>query len=61
MSIELVVRPPFRDEYTTLSGDGEYEDAVMNICIAALLAAGYEVLIEDEDGDMIPYEEFDHE
>jgi len=61
MSIELIIRPPFCDEPTTLSGEGDYEDVAMSICISALLAAGYEVLIENSTGDLIDYEDYEHE
>lgn len=59
MSIEIIVRPPFREEWTNIESNGEYEDAVMNICVAALYNAGYEILVEDEDGNQTPYDEYE--
>lgn len=58
MSIELLVRPPFREEWTLISVDGEHQDEVLNILTSRLLAADYEVQIEDDEGEMIPFEEY---
>ena len=60
MTSPVFVRPPFREEWTGLESNGEYEDQVMNICIAALMAADWEICVQ-EDGEMIPYDEFEHE
>lgn len=57
MSIELLIQPPFRDNWTSVSLSGEHEDEVLNILASRLLAADFEILIEDEEGEMIPFEE----
>jgi len=59
--IQLQLTSPFWEDQATLSTDGPDEDAVLNICITALLAAGYDVQVRDEDGDLIPWYEYDPE
>jgi hypothetical protein len=59
MSHELMVQPPFREDWTDVTIEGEHEDEVLSILVSRLIAAEYEVLIEDEDGDMIPAEEYE--
>lgn len=59
MSIELLVRPPFREEWTRVSIDGEHQDEVLNILASRLDVADYEVQIEDADSEMIPFEEYE--
>ena len=57
MTTQLMVQPPFRDDWTNVTLDGEHEDEVLNILSSRLLAADYAILIEAEDGEMIPLEE----
>ena len=57
MSIELLIQPPFRDNWTSVSLSCEHEDEVLNILASRLLSADFEILIEDEEGEMIPFEE----
>lgn len=59
MSIELLVQPPFRDDWTSVSLSGEHEEEVLNVLAARLLAADYTVQIEDESGEMISFEEYE--
>lgn len=56
MSHELMVQPPYVDAWTTVSIEGEFEDEVLNILTSRLLAAEYEVLIEDAEGEMVSIE-----
>ena len=58
--IQLSLASPFWEDPATLSADGEDEDAVARICIAALLQAGYDVKVE-QDGELVPWEEYDPE
>jgi hypothetical protein len=59
MSIELAVKPPFRDDWTDVTIAGENEDEVAAILAARLISSGYEVSVEDENGELIPYEEYE--
>lgn len=59
MSIELSVRPPFRDDWTSVALEGEHADEALNIITSRLVAAEWEVLIEDESGEMVPFEEYE--
>jgi len=61
MNFELEVQPPFRDEITSISISGEHAEEVLNILAARLSSAEFEIWIEDEDGEMIPFEEYEHE
>ena len=60
MSVELMVQPPFGEHWTDISISGEDADEVLNIIVSRFIACDYEVLMEDEEGNMIPFEEFDH-
>lgn len=60
MTIQLLIQPPFRDEWTAVTIQGEHEDEVSNVLTARLTSAEFEILIEDSEGEMIPFEEFDH-
>lgn len=55
-----MVQPPFGEHWTDISISGEDADEVLNIIVSRFIACDYEVLMEDEEGNMIPYEEFDH-
>lgn len=59
MSIELLVQPPFRDDWTSVSISGEHEDEVLNVLASRLLAADFEILIELESDEVIPFEEYE--
>lgn len=59
MSIEVAVQPPFEDEWTTLVITGVHVELVLNILIARFLAAEYEVRVENEEGEMVPAEEYE--
>lgn len=58
---QLILASPFWEDPSSVSVEGHDEAAVLNICITALLAAGYDVQVRDEDGDLIPWDEFDPE
>jgi hypothetical protein len=60
VSVELMVQPPFGEDWTEISISGEDADEVLNIIVSRFLACEYEVLMEAEDGTMVPYEEYDH-
>lgn len=51
--IELSLTSPFWEDPATLSSAGDDETAVMRICISALLAAGYEIQLRDENGELL--------
>jgi len=57
--IQLVLASPFWEDPASLSADGEDEDAVIRICITALVTAGYDVQIFQEGGETVPWEEYD--
>jgi len=57
--IQLVLASPFWEDPASLTADGEDEDAVIRICITALVTAGYDVQIQQEGGETIPWEEYD--
>jgi hypothetical protein len=57
MTIRLQVSPPFRDEETFITLSGGHEDEVANILVSRLLSIDYEVLLENDEEDFIPYEE----
>jgi len=56
--IQLILASPFWEDPATLLADGECEDAVVRICITALVTAGYDVQIQDGE-ETIPWEEYD--
>jgi len=58
--IQLELASPFWEDPATLSAEGEDEDAVARICITALVLAGYDVQVR-QDEDLIPWEEYDPE
>lgn len=57
--ITLDLTSPFWEDPANLSVSGEDEDAVLQICAQALIAAGYDVQVQDEDGDPIPWAEYE--
>lgn len=59
MSIELLVRPPFREDWTAVTIEGEHEEEILNILASRLDVADYEVQIESAEGEMIPFEEYE--
>lgn len=61
MTIEVLIRGPWLEEWNTLTVEGEQEYAIASVAIAALLMAKYEVEVIDSDGDQVPYLEWDHE
>jgi hypothetical protein len=58
MSVKLAVQPPFRHDWTSVSIEGEDEDALMNILVSRLAARDYEIEVE-VDGEFIPFEDFE--
>lgn len=56
MTIELIVQPPFGDDWTDITLDGEDEEPLLNIIGSRLTQIGYTILIEEEDGSSIPLE-----
>ena len=58
MSIELAVQPPFSSDWTSVTIEGEDEDALMNILVSRLAARNYEVEVQ-VDGEFIPFEDFE--
>ena len=61
MAIEFYARGQFEDDLVEITVSGSEADTVVNLILARLLAAEYEVLLEGEDGDLIPWEDVDHE
>ena len=57
--ILLNLATPFWEDPASLIVDGEAEDAVLTIVVSALQAAGYEISVTDEDGDIIPWSEYE--
>ena len=55
--IQLELASCFWEDPATLVADGKDEDAVVRICIMALLAAGYDVQI-NQDGELVSWEEY---
>lgn len=55
----LELTSPFWEDPASLAVGGEDEDAVLAICVKALQAAGYEISVKDEDGDLIPWSEYE--
>lgn len=55
--IQLQLSSPFWEDQSSLTSDGEDEDAMIEICVNALQAAGYEIRVRDEEGDLIPWED----
>jgi len=55
--IQLFIRPPFFDEWTSVTIEGESEEAVMQIAVSHLLMSQHEVEFVDEDGDRVPFQE----
>lgn len=53
MTIEATTRAPFSDEWTQISLSGDSEAEVFNILAARLLGAGWELLEESPEGDLI--------
>ena len=60
MSIELIVRPQFREDWTAVTITGEYEEDILNILVSRLDAAEYEIFIESSAGDLVPHEEYEY-
>ena len=56
--IQLQLASPFWADPASLSADGEDEDAVIRICIAALLQSGYDVQLTNDEGELVPWEEY---
>lgn len=56
--IQLSLASPFWEDPAELSASGEDEDAVAQICIAALVSAGYDVQVRDEDGELVSLDEY---
>lgn len=59
MTIELSLASPFWLDPSSLTSEGEDEDAVINICVSALLRAGYTVQIRDSEGELVSFEDYD--
>lgn len=57
MNVELEVSPPFYEDITRVSITGAHAEEVVGIVVARLVACDFEVAIEDEDGEFIPFEE----
>lgn len=60
MTIQLFITPPWLEDETTIVVEGSHELAIANVAVAQLLAGGYDVEVEDEDGERISYLEYDH-
>ena len=58
MSIELLVSPLFSEDWTSITITGEDEESILNILVSRLLICEYDIQIEDEDGNLIPPEEY---
>jgi hypothetical protein len=58
--IKLSVCPQFREDWTSILVAGENEEDVANLLISRLQMLDYEVEIADEEGEMVPFEDFDH-
>jgi len=56
--IQLQLASPFWADPASLAADGEDEDAVIRICIAALVQVGYDVQLLNEEGELISWEEY---
>ncbi len=59
--ITLNLASPFWEDPASLSVDGEDEDAVLAIVAAALETAGYDIEVRLEDGETIPWAEYEPE
>lgn len=59
MTIKLAVCPEFESDWTGVILEGEAESAVMNVLVSRLAACGYEVLIENGEGELIPFEDYE--
>ncbi len=53
----LVLTSPFWEDPSEAAISGEDEDAVTQICVQALLAAGYDVKVREDGGDDVPWGE----
>lgn len=56
MTIQLSIRLPEAEDFTNLGADGDLEDAVMDICVKALLDAGYEIFTSEQPEYAVTYE-----
>jgi len=56
----LYITPPWLEEQTRVVVEGEHEEAITTVIVGALLAGRFDVMIEDEDGEQVPYLEYDH-
>ncbi len=59
MSVELMVKGQWKDAWTDLTVAGEHEEEVASVIASRLIACEFEVLVEEEDGEMVPFEESD--
>lgn len=57
----LSIRSQFGGEATQVTLLGEHEADICNIMVSRLQLLDYEVEIEDGDGEMVPFEEFEHD
>lgn len=56
--IQLDLTSPFWEDPAILSAAGEDHEAVIRICVEALLAAGYDVSVRDADGQTMTWDEY---
>jgi hypothetical protein len=56
-SVTIAVQLPWREEFTEVSAQGDYADAVMNVCIGALSNV-HTVYVKEEDGTYTPLEDY---
>lgn len=59
--IRLSVVDRFGDEQTSIMLDGDGEVDICNVLVSRLQAVDYAIEIEDHDGYLIPFEDYDHE
>lgn len=59
--IRTFVRDLDEDTFTELRVEGGWERLVTSVILRSLVVAQFEVLVEDEDGELVPYEEYDGE
>lgn len=59
--IRTFVRDLNEDEFTVITVQGGWERITTSVVLRALLAADFEVWIEDSEGELIPHVEYQGE
>jgi hypothetical protein len=49
----------YDDSWTTIELEGRREAAVANVLVSRLVAVNYEVQIEDAEGELVAFEDFE--